>query len=301
MTVCANGHANDEGQSFCGRCGAPLAHDATPSSPSTHPPSENPPTEATPGNARLGQPAGWGVPAPPHVSGAEVPTVGRSRRRWAISIAALAALLALGGTTAFVLLDKRGPDAKQLAALNDAKYLAALSEAGLRNAFPADRAALSNASAACQGIDAGGKAQGTEADKIGIQFYCPDYYSSFKVLEKMAVTGTFTVNSYETGSNIGSRGCEGSGGYGDVNASTAVVVTNTKGDTLTRTELGSGMPGPPVDSPEKNHIYGWCEFTFHFDVTEGEDSYVVRVGDRGEVGYTFDELRVPGAIALSLG
>ena len=69
----------------------------------------------------------------------------------------------------------------------------------------------------------------------------------------------------------------------------AVIVTNTVGDVLNRTDLGSGS----VDDST-------CLFEFEFEITEGEDDYIVAVGDRGETSNTFEELDSLG-VNLTLG
>jgi hypothetical protein len=57
------------------------------------------------------------------------------------------------------------------------------------------------------------------------------------VLEEAEVSSTFTVRSSDfSGAATGST-CRPSGGYGDINSSTQVVVTNGDGEQLARTSL----------------------------------------------------------------
>jgi hypothetical protein len=37
------------------------------------------------------------------------------------------------------------------------------------------------------------------------------------------------------------------------------------------------------------------------ELTEGESVYIVEVGDRGEISYSWEEITEPSAIELSLG
>lgn len=137
------------------------------------------------------------------------------------------------------------------------------------------------------------------------------------------VTGTLVLFDDKLPDSVG-RSCSGSGGYSNVNSNTAVLVETFDGSILTRSSLGEGriasnerlrtvlnntveegeefddglidlfvtLNGPP------------CLFEFDIDVTTGSDGgkgYVVKVGNRGELFLTEDELRKPGAIGLSLG
>lgn len=157
--------------------------------------------------------------------------------------------------------------------------------------FSADRAALANASRICADLDGGAKPQGSEGDKIGVQYYCSEYLKVFRVLRTMFVSGTFTIFDSDSAGSGENSFCEGDGGYGDLNSSTAVVVTNNSGEVLARTELGNGV----------GDGFYLCEFSFKMELTEGEDAYIVAIGDRGEFSYSWAEISAPGAIALSIG
>lgn len=173
------------------------------------------------------------------------------------------------------------------------QYLAALDEAGAAEEFVAGRQAVANAEALCARIDAGEPAQGTEGDRIGVEFYCADYAEAFQVLEIADVEGSFVLFDEDFGSSREGSLCSGSGGYGDISASTAAVLRDRDGQELARTSLGPGS----VDGDS-------CVFEFRLtDITEGSpgDVYVLEVGDRGQLDYSFLELTIPGAVALSLG
>ena len=174
-------------------------------------------------------------------------------------------------------------------------YYSDLEKANLASGFASKDQAVKAAQQVCSGFEAGGKVQGLQADQIAVDHYCTDLKDEFKLLHERIFSGTFTILDTDPSiyfpsiSSVGG-GCEGDGGYGDVNASTAVVVKNNAGTVLARTELGVGDGG-----------YISCKFNFSFKLTEGEDSYVLSVGHRGEIAYTWAEMQSPGAIALSLG
>jgi len=169
-------------------------------------------------------------------------------------------------------------------------YLTALDDAGLADQFAADRAAIAAAERTCDQLDLGGPAQGTEVELIAVEWFCADYAEAFKVLEVIEVRGSFTLTDDES---LFLPLCSGDGGYSDINSSTAVILRDRDGNELARSELGFGEPDTFS-----------CIFTFSLqDVSEGApgDVYVLEVGDRGEIAYSFAELRVPGAIQLAIG
>lgn len=117
------------------------------------------------------------------------------------------------------------------------------------------------------------------------------------------VHGTFTISnaSYDSSNEFedpnytgGINGCEGDGGYGDLNSITQVVVKDDQGDEVARTELGEGHESD-------DGIFSECKFKFQFDVTKGSKYFVVSVGHRGESKYTYEELSEPEAISLIIG
>ena len=182
------------------------------------------------------------------------------------------------------------PDLAENAITRDEAYLAALDDDGVRSEFAADRAAIAAAERTCAELDEGAEAQGSEAQRIAIDWFCPAYSEAFVVLTIASVDGTFVL--IDADERFATR-CTGDGGYSDLNASTAVIVRDREGTELSRTDLGAGVG-------ER----GKCTFSFTLrDVSEGApgDIYVLEVGDRGEISYSFLELLIPGAVALSIG
>ncbi len=222
--------------------------------------------------------------ATPTVDRAEASPVPRSNRSWVFLVGGLLAATAVATLGAFLL----GGGEKS----RDETYLAALSKADLLSEFAADRAAIANATAVCTRLDAGDKPQGSTVDNIGVETYCADYLDCFKVLSERTVNGTFSILDSDSAGYDDGDSCEGEGGYGDLNASTQVVVKNNEDKLLARTALGTGT----------TYLNGLgCKFRFIVDLTEGEDEYLLKVGDRGLIGYTWDEITEPGRVALVIG
>lgn len=203
----------------------------------------------------------------------------RGAGRWILAAAiGVLVIAAIGGVAYY--LTTNSPEQK---------YLRALSDSGLRGEFAADRAAITAAENKCAALDNGEPPQGSEADRVAVEHYCPDYLDAFRVLETVSTRGFFTIKDY--GTYFGSdKPCEGEGGYSDINASTQVVVTNENGDELARTQLGPGRI-----------VSGTCQYAFDLDLREGSKTYIVAVGRRGETSYTWDEVVTPEAINLTLG
>jgi hypothetical protein len=205
-------------------------------------------------------------------------------RRWMVGVAALAVAGLVGGGL--------GAGALMGGTSKDAKYMKTLTSGGLAAQFSSQANAVAHAHEVCKQLNDGGKQQGLPADKVAVDTYCSKFASGFKVLATAHITGTFTLvdtSLYSSGISAIGGTCMGDGGYGDINSSTEVIVKNDAGTVLARTPLGVGTGDVTR-----------CTFSFGFDVTEGEDNYVVSVSHRGETSFTFDELKNNG-IALSLG
>lgn len=171
------------------------------------------------------------------------------------------------------------------------RYLQALEDAGLRDDFAADRAALAAGRSTCEDLDGGAEPQGSEAQLIAVEEFCPDYADGFHILDVQQIDGSFTISDGDSaGLRVGDL-CQGEGGYGDLNSSTQVVVRNPDGDELARTELGLGDTTSIIT----------CRFEFTVELTEGEESYIFEVGDRGEISYSWDEVTTPGMVAFTIG
>lgn len=204
-----------------------------------------------------------------------------SGRRRVLIIALVVLMLAVVGGGGAVYMSRQG---------TEEKYLDALAEEDLLGEFPTERAAVIAAESACEEFERTGDPKGSTAQAVAVAHYCPEFATDFKTLAVIEPEGEFVVRDFDEYlySDDGDY-CEGEGGYGDINSSTGVLVTNGDGERLARTDLGPGE----VDS-------GSCVFEFSFAVTEGEDQYIIAVGDRGEISFTFEELR-SGGPQLSIG
>jgi hypothetical protein len=197
-------------------------------------------------------------------------------------------VLAAVGVGAGILLARKSTESP------DDEYLAALRASGLAGQFASDANAIAHAKQTCRTLDNGGAQQGLPVDKVAVDAYCPKFSQGFHVLETVTVRGSFTLidNSpsiyYPSITSSGSS-CSGADGYSDIDMGTQVVVKNGKGEILTTTALGVGT----------GNRYR-CVFPFSFEITEGQDRYMVSVGRRGEIGYTFTELKNNG-VTLNLG
>lgn len=174
------------------------------------------------------------------------------------------------------------------------RYLGALKQSGHAGEFNSDANAIAHGRQVCRQLTDGGPQQGMPADQVAVQNFCPEFADGFHVLETATITGTFTLNDdspnvYYPLIKVEGSTCTGSGGYSDVSAGTPVTVKNGKGEILTTAYL----------EPGQGSSYR-CVFSVTFVITEGQDRYVVGVGRRGELSYSFAELKDKG-VALHLG
>jgi hypothetical protein len=108
------------------------------------------------------------------------------------------------------------------------------------------------------------------------------------------VIGSFTlIGDYSPygGWNL-DKNCNPSGGYSDIGSSTQVVVKNKEGLELARTDLGL----LPVFTQENGRR---CAWSFVLKIPKGEEYYILSVGSRGEMKYSFEE--ITSVVTLSLG
>jgi hypothetical protein len=211
-----------------------------------------------------------------------------ARRKWPWIVGALLAVVLIGagvGLTLYVTRDKQTVDDK---------FLAAVRQAGLSGEFNSNANAIAHGRQVCRKLADGGPQQGMPVDQVAVEYYCPQFAEGFHVLETATITGSFTLKddspSYAYPSiKVSAASCTGAGGYSDIGAGTQVTVKNGKGDVLTTSELQPGEGGSLR-----------CSFPFTFNVTEGEDRYIVSVGRRGELSFSFGELKSRG-VALFLG
>lgn len=213
---------------------------------------------------------------------------GRGKRRlwWVVAVVAVVALVGGGvGLMLFLTRDRQTVDDK---------YLADLRQSGLVAEFNSDANAVAHGKQVCRQLEGGGAQQGLPIDRVAVRYYCPQFAEGFHVLEKVTVKGSFSLldkspSEYSTPITVSGSTCSGSGGYSDIDEGTQVTVKNGKGEVLTTTTLGAGSGGRYV-----------CTFPFSFQITEGEDRYVVTVSRRGDMSYSFNDLKAKG-VALQLG
>lgn len=213
---------------------------------------------------------------------------GKRRQLWLVAAAAASVLALVGGGVAAYAYMNRDQTTV------DDRYLVALAQAGLSGEFNSDANAVAHGKQVCRQMEEGSPQQGMPADEVAVQYFCPQFVEGFHVLETATITGSFTLNdenpnAYAPAIEVNGSSCTGAGGYSDVNPGTPVTVKNGKGEILTSTYLEPGKGGRYM-----------CTFCMTFEVTEGEEQYVVSVGRRGELSFTFGELKANG-VALVLG
>lgn len=97
------------------------------------------------------------------------------------------------------------------------------------------------------------------------------------------LTGTFTLydsDGYWDWEVFQTRGCSGTGGYGDIVEGLGVVVRDSQGEIIANGDLGKGKPLTAT----------FCEFSFEVTDIPESDFYEVSVGRRGSVVYRRSEL-----------
>ena len=216
------------------------------------------------------------------------PTIrGRSRRPLLIGALGAVAVAAIAGGLVVALSSSGGPD-------SNTQYISSLRKAGLLNKFASRATAIAKGKHECRSLKNGSEPQGSAADKVAVRFYCHSFLKGFHVLETAKIQGLFTLTDSNPNPDFPSIDtfggtCKGSGGYSDIGPGTTVVVKNGAGRVVAQTALGAGV------GDASN-----CLFTFTFKVTEGEDQYLVSVSHRGELSFTFSQLKSQG-VALTLG
>jgi hypothetical protein len=212
---------------------------------------------------------------------------GRRRLLWVLAAVALVVGLVGAGVGVTLYLNR---DRETV----DDKYLAALRQSGLSGEFNSDANAVAHGKQVCRQLEDGAKQQGMPVDQVAVEYYCPQFSEGFHVLETITVTGSMTLkddspNMYAPLITMSGSSCSGSSGYSDIDQGTQVTVKNGKGEILTTTFLEPGEGGRYQ-----------CTFRFSFDITEGEDRYVVSVTDRGDMSFSFADLKANG-VSLFLG
>jgi len=114
---------------------------------------------------------------------------------------------------------------------------------------------------------------------------------SLSVPQTFDVTGTVSVDGYDSDYGVNGTSCTSSDGYSDISEGAQATLTNQSGTVLAVSDLDEGVVAD-----------GDCSFGFLFSgVPEGQQFYSIHVGNsnRGEVTYTRDQLNVP--VELTLG
>lgn len=215
------------------------------------------------------------------------PSASASRRWWWVAAAVIAVLALIGGGVGLALYLNRD---KQTV---DDKYLADLEKSGMSSEFNSHANAVAHGKQVCRQLEDGGAQQGMPVDQVAVGYYCPQFAQGFHVLESITVKGTITINDKAPGYlpliEVSDSSCSGKGGYSDITPGMQVTVKNGKGEILATTTLGAGQGGRYM-----------CSFPFSFRITEGQDRYVVTASHRGDMSYSFADLKARG-VELTLG
>lgn len=195
---------------------------------------------------------------------------------------------------AFILLVGGGFFAFWMIGKPDRDYIAALKDNGDFN-YATNAEAVAHGKEVCSELEKSGKAKGSRSDLAAAKSYCPKMAEGFKVMETKVIEGKFRLLDFTISSQapqISTTGstCTGVNKYAKINSGTTVAVTNSDGRNLASTTLGTGSSISKFE----------CVFKFQFKLTEGEDSYAVKVADYRPIDYTWSELSTNG-IALRVG
>jgi hypothetical protein len=270
---CPDGHENETGQRFCGECGKPIEQVA-PTSPSITTAGE---AVAEADNAET---------VPLTVASPKEGTGWASKPR--LFLVGGVAILVVAVVAAVLVASSSGGTSA------DDAYLAALKKGGYSSQFSSNANAIAAGKQVCRQLNGGGKEQGSAADRVAVVAYCPNFLQGFHILQHITVRGLFTLKNstpndlFPEITTLGT-GCQGASGFSDIQPGTAVIIKNGTGTLLTQTTLGPGIGSSSS-----------CVFAFSFDVTEGEDQYVITISHRGDLSYTFDQLKA-GLVGASLG
>lgn len=113
------------------------------------------------------------------------------------------------------------------------------------------------------------------------------------------ISGRFVLDdssSYYTSGirTIGSSGCEGTNGYDDINDSTQVTISDSKGRTLAVTELENGHTAGSGSLYVSECFWDWSA-----DNVPDSDFYVVEVGHRGKLTFSKSDMESHDWLVLS--
>lgn len=207
--------------------------------------------------------------------------LGRGRRIWPLAVAlGLVGLLAAGAAGIWLV-----PSSEE-------RYLDALEEQGLDEAFESEEDAVRTARRRCDELDAGGETAGSEAERLGVEHLCAEHAEKFETLESHEFEGALLVMSLGDGSvDTTGESCTGADGYEDIRADAPVVVSDGKGNELARTGLSHGEV---LDEDS-------CIFGFTVELTEGSDRYEVSLGPHHLQTLTWEDLHKRHALSFVVG
>lgn len=116
--------------------------------------------------------------------------------------------------------------------------------------------------------------------------------------EALEITGTFTLTDSETGGRWSS--CFGTGGYDDFGAGMNVTV-RSQNDTVIGSSSTRHLTATDPGAEEAQDAEFSCTVAFSVEVEES-DFYLIDVGRRGQLSYSFEELEsADWSVALTLG
>ena len=180
----------------------------------------------------------------------------------------------------------------------DSQYINALKDKNFFNEYAGETQAITLAQKKCESINNGASNSGPNYEKIGIEYYCPEYLETYRVLELgfpyVSVKIILAPEPYNFDFPIeGSiSSCFGTGGYRDINKNLNITLEDADGKRVAKAnhryslgnhldELGDGY----VDELFR------CELLFEFtDFDEVDtDYYTLILDDRGEEEYTWIE------------
>lgn len=179
-----------------------------------------------------------------------------------------------------------------LAPSSEERYLDALEEQGLDDAFESEEDAVRTAHRRCGELDAGRETAVSEAERLGVEHLCAEHADELERLESHEFEGALLVMSLGDGSvDTTGESCTGTDGYEDIHAEAPVVVSDGKGNELARTQLGQGEA---LDEDS-------CIFGFTVELTEGSDRYEVSLGPHHLQTLTWEDLHNRHALSFVVG
>lgn len=180
----------------------------------------------------------------------------------------------------------------------DSQYIDALKDNDFFSEYAGETQAITLAQKKCESINNGASNSGPNYEKIGIEYYCPEYLETFRVLEigfpYVGIKIVLAPEPYDFDFPIQgpTSSCSGTGGYRDINENLDITLNDADGKRVAKAnhvyslgnhldELGDGY----VDELFR------CELLFEFTNIDEVDTgyYTLILDDRGEAEYTWSE------------